>query len=404
MAEAGRGGKKKFVVSRLGSCETSYVIAIQKSRAFTSGTRGRARASKDQNVHARSFARLEERLARDDTLLGHQSKLKVFMARVFYLGIALLILSGVLFVSHPLHADTTKRLILKDGSYQVVTKWEIQGDRVHYYSAERDEWEDVPNSMVDWDATNQFEKDRQAQKNSPEAQALDKELEEERKEQEAKSPTVAPGLRLPPEGGVYALDTYLTEPQLLPLDQSTGQINRNTKKNILRAAVNPVAGSKMTIELPGARSKIQVHATLPTFYVNLDPVEEEEAASTPASPSAKTAAELPWDRFRIVHVQVKGDKRIVGAVKTAVYGKSSSEQDTVATSAEQLGEGWIKITPKQPLAPGEYALAEMLGKQGMNSYVWDFGAHPDAPANLSVVRPEQQKPVPPIVKPELQKR
>jgi len=103
-------------------------------------------------------------------------------------------------------------------------------------------------------------------------------------------------------------------------------------------------------------------------------------------------------------VQIKGDKRIVGAVKTAVYGKSSSEQDTVATSAEQLGEGWIKITPKQPLAPGEYALAEMLGKQGMNSYVWDFGAHPDAPANLSVVRPEQQKPVTPIVKPELQKR
>src|SRR5690349_15815616 len=312
MAEAGRGGKKKFVVSRLGSCETSYVIAIQKSRAFTSGTRGRARASKDQNVHARSFARLEERLARDDTLLGHQSKLKVFMARVFYLGIALLILSGVLFVSHPLHADTTKRLILKDGSYQVVTKWEIQGDRVHYYSAERDEWEDVPNSMVDWDATNQFEKDRQAQKNSPEAQALDKELEEERKEQEAKSPTVAPGLRLPPEGGVYALDTYLGEPQLLPLDQSSGQVNKNTKRNIRRGAINPVAGSKMTIELAGARAKIQVHASLPAIYVNLDSNDEDDS---PQNTSEKAPAQLPWDRFRIVRVQVKGDKRIAGAIK-----------------------------------------------------------------------------------------
>jgi hypothetical protein len=260
--------------------------------------------------------------------------------------------------------------------------------------------------MVDWDATNQFEKDRQAQKNSPEAKALDKELEEERKEEEAKSPTVAPGLRLPPEGGVYALDTYLSEPQLLPLDQSTGQINKNTKKNILRAAVNPVAGSKMTIELPGARSKIQVHAALPTFYVNLDPVEEEEAESAPAGKSspAKPAAELPWDRFRIVHVQVKGDKRIVGAVKTAVYGKASSEQDTVPAMAEQLGEGWVKITPKAPLPPGEYALAEMLGKQGINSYVWDFGVHPDAPANLSVVRPEQQKPANAAPKPELQKR
>ena len=287
-------------------------------------------------------------------------------------------------------AQTTKRLILKDGSYQLVTKWEIQGDRVHYYSAERDGWEDVPNSMVDWKATDQFEKDRQAQKNSPEAQALDRELEEERKEEEAKSPTVAPGLRLPPEGGVYALDTYLTEPQLLPLDQSTGQVNKNVKRNVLRAAINPMSGSKMTIELPGARSKIQIHASLPTIYVNLDPVDEEAEQSATSDSHPKNAAELPWDRFRIVRVQVKSDKRIAGAVKTAVYGKASAEQDLVGATVEQLGEGWIKITPKEPLLPGEYALAEMLGKQGMNSYVWDFGVHPDAPANLSVIRPVKE--------------
>src|SRR6185437_6172912 len=114
------------------------------------------------------------------------------------IALVVLTLAALLVGTSPAHADATKRLILKDGSYQIVTKWEIQGDRVHYYSAERDEWEDVPNSMIDWGATNQFEKDRQAQKNSPEAKALDKELEEERKEEEAKSPTVAPGLRRRP--------------------------------------------------------------------------------------------------------------------------------------------------------------------------------------------------------------
>src|SRR5215469_14481027 len=81
--------------------------------------------------------------------------------------------------------NTTKRIIIKDGSYQDVTRYEIQGDRVHYFSAERNEWEDVPVSLVDWDATNKYEKDREAGKESPEAKALDKELEEERQQDEA---------------------------------------------------------------------------------------------------------------------------------------------------------------------------------------------------------------------------
>ena len=300
----------------------------------------------------------------------------------------------------------TKRLILKDGSYQIVNKWEIQGDRVHYYSAERGEWEDVPNSLIDWDATNKFEKDRQAGKNSPEAQALDKELEEERAEQEAKSPTVAPGLRLPPEGGVYILDTYLGEPQLLPLDQEAGELNRNVRRNLLRSAINPVGGSKTSVELAGPKAKVQVHASMPAIYLNLEPENEESVAtSAKENEKGKENEELPWDRFRILRVQVKGDKRVVAAIKTGVTGKSSTENEVVPSTAEQLGDSWIKLTPKAPIPPGEYAIAEMLGKQGMNSYVWDFGVHPNAPANLAVIRPEQKKQAPASGQvPELQKR
>jgi len=313
-----------------------------------------------------------------------------------------------LFTKSP--AQATTRLVLKDGTYQIVTKYELQGDRVHYYSAERGEWEDVPSDLVDWVATRQFASDSAAGKNSSAAKALAKEMEAERELEEKESPHVAPGLRLPPEGGVYALDTYLNAPELLPLDQNSGELNKQVGRNVLRSAINPISGSKRTIELAGPSAKVQIHASMPAIYINLEPVDEDaEAAiaesasnkskSEPKQPSnarksksdkdsaSKPAPDLPWDRFRIVRVQVKGDRRIVGVVKFGLTRKVSQQEDIIPVNAEQFAEGWVKLTPKAPLAPGEYALAEILGSQGMNSYVWDFGVHPDAPANLSVIKP-----------------
>src|SRR5271157_5961332 len=100
-------------------------------------------------------------------------------------------------LAQPPAATQARRLILKDGSYQSVTKYEVHGDRVRYFSAERGEWEEVPKSMIDWDATDKFEQGRQNAKLAPEAVELDKELEAERKAEQARSPEAAPGLRLP---------------------------------------------------------------------------------------------------------------------------------------------------------------------------------------------------------------
>ena len=94
----------------------------------------------------------------------------------------------------------TKRIILKDGSYQMVLKYEMQGDRVHYLSAERYEWEDLPASLVDWDATKKYEAD--LSKGKARAHVETPEEREEREREEANSPEIEPGLRLPGTGGV----------------------------------------------------------------------------------------------------------------------------------------------------------------------------------------------------------
>jgi hypothetical protein len=343
-----------------------------------------------------------------------------------HFGVILTILLGIFLSAVPASAQTlAKRLILKDGSYQLATKYEVHGDRVRYYSAERGEWEEVPNSMIDWDATEKYEQGRLLGTPSPEAVQLDKELEAEQKAFEARSPQVAPGLRLPEEGGVFMLDTYQNQPQLDELQQSGGELNRNMKKNILRAAINPLASARQTIELPGEHAKIQSHTAVPSIYANLDAGGSgisEAAEGAPSklglggnapAPSGSSSSQSkdqpapppPAERFKIIRAETKGGKRIAGAVKVAVTGKTKTDERFVAAIVTPMTGGWVKITPTEPLPAGEYAIAEMLGKEGMNLYVWDFGVNPSAPANQFAWKPDaketQKKPNQP---PDLEKR
>ena len=278
-----------------------------------------------------------------------------------------------------------KRLILKDGSYQLVTKWELKGQRVRYLSAERNDWEELPSELVDWTATETFEKNRAEGAPPPEVTDLDKQAAAERAAEEARTPEVAPGLRLLDPNSVMLLDTFHNQPQLVPLQQSSSEVNANRKGNILRGVINPISGSRQSIEVPNSHASVQAHATLPAIYIN---VEAQDDANVPEHPVTELP-QLPWDRFKIVRAQVKRDKRIVGAVKTSVVGKSSQEQNLVPSTAEKLTGGWIKITPTAPIASGEYAVVEMLGKEGMNLYVWDFGVNPSAPANVNAQNPER---------------
>jgi hypothetical protein len=290
------------------------------------------------------------------------------------LSLALLAGAAALLLQPPVNVraqQTTVRLILKDGSYQSVVKYEVQGDRVHYLSAERYEWEDIPSSLIDWDATKKYEADLSSGK-LPKARQETPEEKEEREKEEANSPQIAPGLHLPGTGGVFLFDQYQGKPELAEIVQNGSELNKNPSKSPLRATINPVASSKQPFELKGAHAKIQSHMSRPTIYIDID-----------EGPQSGTAV---GERFRLLRTEIKNDKRVVANLKITFTGKTSEQSIAIPTIVEKLGTGeWVKVTPSQDLAAGEYAVVEMLGPQEMNLYVWDFGVNPHAPANPNPV-------------------
>ncbi len=308
-------------------------------------------------------------------------------------------LLAALLVAFPADSqESARRLVLKDGSYQLVTKYEVKRDRVRYYSAEREEWEELPSSLVDWPATDKFEKERATAAAAPEAVQLDKEALQEQEREEIQEPEVAPGLRLPMDSGVFLLDAFEGGPQLVEIQQNEGDINQNRKNNVLRAAINPIAGAKATIELDGAHAPAQSHVKVPTLYIGVEETHDQfgqpsaqKDSRGPQQPQQPEQPIVPFDRFRIVRAEVKGNKRIIGDIKRAFTGKISQEQHFVKTTITDIKGGWLKLTPTEDLAPGEYSLVEMMGDEGMNFYVWDFGVNPKAPANAHPWKPEVKK-------------
>ncbi|HEY0759933.1 MAG TPA: hypothetical protein VGD59_11805 [Acidisarcina sp.] len=303
-----------------------------------------------------------------------------------------------------------RRLVLKDGSYQIVTKYKVVHDRVRYISAERGgDWEELPANLVDWPATEKWAKDHAADvsasapaepPSSEEAAAIDKEEQAERADLAALTPQVAPGLRLPDSDGVWVMDTFQGGPELVELLQNSGDVNENRTHNVLRAAINPFGGTRQLIQIEGPRSKVQFHVSEPVVYVSIDP-DHADGDLPEAEPSAhvvdtqgagsvkdKNAHSSPSSRYAIVRVQTKRQTRVIAAMNVSMLGQVSESENIVATQAEVLpGRHWMKLTPKEPLSFGEYALMEILSPKEMNLSVWDFGVDPRAPESKNAITP-----------------
>jgi hypothetical protein len=289
------------------------------------------------------------------------------------------------------------RLILKDGSYQTVRRYEIVGERVRYISVERGgDWEELPTELVDWEATRRWEREQAshaAEAESPamkEAAEIDREEGTERAAERERRPEVAKGLALPDEDGVFALDSFEGAPELVELEPVELALNAKSRYGL--RTLNPLAGARANLELEGRHAKIHLHVSEPAIYVALEGRDDaEEVISHALTVETGGAKEMARHKhgahsagsgFAIARVDERQAARIVGAIRVSRTGAATQDENTIPAKMEILpGKHWLKLTPSQPLAPGEYALVEILSASEINQQIWDFRVDPQSEDN-----------------------
>jgi hypothetical protein len=246
-------------------------------------------------------------------------------------------------------AAAQEQLCLKDLGCQPIKGYEVQGDRVRYYSLERSAWEEVPRDLVDFEAMAKLQAEsaaaRQAEREA--ARQLDREMIEKT---ENTGFEIAPGVRLPGDAGIFAYDGL----RVIRLLQSPAEVVKDKKRAALTLAIpGPLLKSRAFVMLPGARSPVRVMSVEPTFYVQ--------------SPDGLGA------HLVLIALEPRKDSRQVERVEwRAGLGKPAELHEAVPLTRTEIAPGLVQLTAAAPLAPGEYALAELIQKQ-LNIVVWDFG-------------------------------
>ena len=260
-----------------------------------------------------------------------------------------------------------KKLVLKDGTFQLVRTYERNGERVRYYSVERGDWEELPAAMVDWDATAKAATAEQA-----EDDALAKKIHSQEQARRIEvvmdvdaSLQVGPGVFLPPGEGMFVVEGKF----VTPLEQVGSEI-KTDKKQFLKQVLSPIpiVPSKQNILIPGPRAKIRVTSTQAEFYLREAPPDPDR--TTPIVKSSRPGESGP--EVELVKATVKGNKRQLESIRSLFGQQLDEKRATISIQRWEIAPTVYRFTLSEPLPPGEYALAEIL-PDGMNLFVWDFG-------------------------------
>jgi len=249
------------------------------------------------------------------------------------------------------------RLYLKDGSYHLVKSYEVQGERVRYYSIERSAWEEIPSELVDFAATERAQKEElTSQKEERErARKLDRERFEK---EENQGMEIAPGIRLPGDEGIFGYDGM----RVVRMLQSSAEVVRDKKRAALALAIpGPLLKDRAYVILPGARAAVRLMSTQPTFYVQ--------------------AANGLGARIELITVKTrKGSRQVEKIEWRGGLTQPAELRAAVPLERAEIAPGIFKLQPTRPLDPGEYALAELIQAK-LNLEVWDFGIE-GAPSHI----------------------
>ena len=284
-------------------------------------------------IFAMSFYRLAQQFAGLPSVFDYDGVVRA---------VVLLLLAASLLLG-----DTFK-LYLKDGGYHVVREYQVEGDRVRFYSTERSQWEEMPTSLVDLDKTERARKMRQ--------QEQQQETREESEENNALREQRREIASIPTDPGGY----YNQDGQVKALKMADYQVITSKKRRTLQIlSPVPLVPGKASVVIKGTHSAFVVNESRPSFYMRL--AKEE--------------------RFGIIRLTPKKDLRVVEDIAIVPVSKQTlEERKQMDTFDQQLTDGLYKVWPEKPLEPGEYALVEFtdnqdqqdIGQQDIELLVWDF--------------------------------
>jgi hypothetical protein len=250
-------------------------------------------------------------------------------------------------------APTTPRgqkLMLKDGSFQLVREYAVRGDRVRYYSLDRSQWEEIPSGLVDWDATGKAAAQEQQQEAAIVAKVHNQETARLAQPLDIDaSLEVAPRIFLPPGAGLFAFDGKAVLP--LPQAETNSKLSKGHFLEQVLVPV-PIIPTRHTVSIHGLHAKLRFRTDQPEFYMRT------------------TDARTP--EMQLIRAKAHGENRQIEKVDE-LFGQQRAAGDTISMQRWEIARGVYRFTLSKPLAPGEYALAEVISDAGMSLYVWDFG-------------------------------